>query len=1086
MSIRETFKNVFDNDYCGADEFLLKVMVPIFGEKDVHIFKYAEENPTGADEEILRKANIQEIYRVATVERIGTDPIEVFDVTLGDSTDLSRARVGIQRIIRSALFPYSHAFIVFHHKVLNCTEWRFSYVYKQDKNANTTDAKRFTYLFSRDLHARTAIDRFCVLTDSDKSNEALLDAFNVEALSDDFFEEYRSQYAKFVKYITGKEYVKSGTRYVEHDDGSVNEELYAEFSYDDKAVRDYVKKMMGRITFLHFLQRKGWMNHDVNYMLHLYQKSPYKDDYLDKVLEPLFFGILNTKEEGRYNLFKKSGWDMSLLDEWKSIPYLNGGLFEQEPVDQYKSVFPAAYFEKLFKFFSEYNFTVDENDPDDAEVGVDPEMLGKIFENLLEDNKDKGAYYTPKEIVRYMCQESLISYLFRVTCIEESRLRSFVTQPYDNAESFDANDIDKLYNALTSVKICDPAIGSGAFPMGLLNALVRCEEALILGKEENNDRAHLKSEIIKNNIYGVDIEKGAVDIARLRFWLSLVVDEDEASPLPNLDYKIMQGNSLLEHYKGVDLSHILDDQIGVIQFGASIKTDLKNKLEQYYSCEIHETKILLQKEINELVHQQISESGGIDSSFDDIDISGNQDFFLWHTWFSDVFNIDPDCERAPGFDIVIGNPPYIKEYTNRDAFNGFREVSPYYMGKMDIWYGFACHGIDLLNSCGTLCFIAQNNWTTSAGAKKLRLKVSNDTAIRQMLDFNTYMVFEDVGIQTMIMMFSREEEATQYSIDRRVLLPGATKSDMIALLNKVDTPFTEYLMAPHSCGQPSDNPLTFSGDVALISKILRNKSFLSDEEVAQGIVFPQDFLDRRGQAKLGTHSVGDGIFGLSMDEYHSMSLNDKERSLIKPYYTSSEIKRYYTLPENHLWMIYTDSSYNNPESMNDCPTIKSHLDDYQTIITSSNKPYGLHRARKEHFFVGEKIVSQRKCVGSPCFSYSEFDCYVTQTYFIIQTERWDMRFLTGVLNSKLVAYWLKKKGKMQGNNYQVDKEPLVMIPLPDPSIPQEAISNLVMDIITEKLRDENYDSSCQEERINQIVYTMYDLTPDEINIVESM
>ena len=659
MSIRETFKSVFDSDYCGAGEFISRVLVPIFGENEVNDFKYAESNPTQADEETLRKANIQEIYRVATINRVGTDPIEVFDVTMGDSTDLSRSRVGIQRIIRSALFPYSHAFIVFHYKNLGFTEWRFSYVYKQDKNANTTDAKRYTYLFSRELHARTAIDRFCTLAESKKDNEALLEAFNVEALSDDFFEEYRTQYAKFVKYITGKEYVKEGGKYVEKATGKPNEELYSAFGKDDKIIRDYVKKMMGRRTFLHFLQRKRWMNGDVNYLLKLFKESKYKNNYLDKVLEPLFFGILNTKPENRAALFRKEGWDMELLAEWKSIPYLNGGLFEQEEVDKYKSVFPAEFFESLFTFFSEYNFTVDENDPDDAEVGVDPEMLGKIFENLLEDNKDKGAFYTPKEIVRYMCRESLIAYLVEKTGITEPILREFVSDPYEKAEDMEWGDKEVVLNALECVKICDPAIGSGAFPMGLLNELVRCEEAIVLGQEKNTGRAELKKSIIKNNIYGVDIEKGAIDIARLRFWLSLVVDEDEPSPLPNLDYKIMQGNSLLESYKGMDLSHLLDEQEGVLNFGEDTRVELKKKLDLYYSCEEHTEKKRLQAEINDLVHQQIIESGTVVSGFESVDVSANQDFFLWHTWFSDVFNRPSDCDGKAGFDIVIGNPPYV-------------------------------------------------------------------------------------------------------------------------------------------------------------------------------------------------------------------------------------------------------------------------------------------------------------------------------------------------------------------------------------------------------------------------------------------
>ena len=203
----------------------------------------------------------------------------------------------------------------------------------------------------------------------------------------------------------------------------------------------------------------------------------------------------------------------------------------------------------LLDFFASYNFTIDENDPDDAEVGVDPEMLGRIFENLLEDNKDKGAFYTPKEIVSYMCRESLIAYLQTGIDDEPTKeaIRQFVTT--HQVQEHLPENTDQL---LKDVKICDPAIGSGAFPMGLLKELFLCRTAL--EGISQHQAAEIKKHIIQQNVYGVDIERGAVDIARLRFWLSLIVDEETPQALPNLDFKIMQGNSLLEQYKGVDLS----------------------------------------------------------------------------------------------------------------------------------------------------------------------------------------------------------------------------------------------------------------------------------------------------------------------------------------------------------------------------------------------------------------------------------------------------------------------------------------------------------------------------------------------------
>lgn len=787
MNIRESFRSVFDSDYCGADEFIAKVIKPIFGEKDVEVLEPCIENPTNADEEVLKKANIEEVLWIATVDRMGTDPIQVFDITLGDSTNLSRARVGIQRIIRSALFPYSHAFLIFHHRVLSGTEWRFSYVYKQDKNVNTTDAKRYTYLFSRELHARTAIDRFEELAKSNKDNDALLTAFNVEALSDEFFEKYRAYYAELVKYITGKEYLKEGGKYVEKSTGTPDAKLYAAFGKDDKAVRDYVKKLMGRITFLHFLQRKGWMNSDKNYMLHLFENSHYKADYMDKVLEPLFFGILNTKVEDRYSLFKKSGWDLNLLDEWKSIPYLNGGLFEQEPFDCNNSVFPKDYFARLFQFFSEYNFTVDENDPDDAEVGVDPEMLGKIFENLLEDNKDKGAFYTPKEIVRYMCRESLIACLLEKTGIDEVVIRDFVTSPYEKEEQMEWADKETILAALENVKICDPAIGSGAFPMGLLNELVRCEEAIVLGQEKNKGRADLKKSIIKNNIYGVDIEKGAIDIARLRFWLSLVVDEEEASPLPNLDYKIMQGNSLLENYKGMDLSHLLDGQDGLLNFGDDTRKSLKDKLDQYYVCEDHAQKKQLQSDINELVHQQIVDSGRVVKGFESIDVSGNQEFFLWHTWFADVFNRNESSDKKSGFDIVIGNPPYINVKRGIDVAVKQSYISNYSLatGQFDLFTLFIEQGFAL--SSGVVCMIVPKpliNNENYESCRRMILKnglnnVITGSGIFVNASVESCIFISHNGVETLV----SEVDDMQHIFDRHKIDPQIFSSLPFAMFN---------------------------------------------------------------------------------------------------------------------------------------------------------------------------------------------------------------------------------------------------------------------------------------------------------------
>ncbi len=635
---------------------------------------------------------------------------------------VANKRVGLRNLVKSFINPtwgeFEAALVVFD----SGDHWRLSFI--SDIKGEATSPKRYTYVFGNsDLLYRTPVERFTLLQKKGISFENLKMAFSVEALSDEFFDKYREQYADFIQYVTGKRIVKVGSKWEEKSLGRPNAALMQAFDYDEKRIRDYIKKMMGRITFLHFLQRKGWMCGDHNYMQNMFEKSQYKNDYLDAVLEPLFFGILNTKPAERESVFDEYDWNKSLLAEWKDIPYLNGGLFERDEEDEPESKFPADYFRRLFQFFSEYNFTIDENDPNDAEVGVDPEMLGKIFENLLEDNKDKGAFYTPKEIVRYMCQESLIAYLETNTSVAKDKIRQFVLSPEEGVAGIPDNKKPKLLAALEEVKICDPAIGSGAFPMGLLNELLHCREVL---SGEHYNRAEIKKSIIQNNIYGVDIEKGAVDIARLRFWLSIVVDEETPSPLPNLDYKIMQGNSLIESFMGVDLSKLTYEKESKKDRGdISLFDDEKNRLQKtvshllstYYSCADHERKLRLRQEISDTINKQLEAQAydpTILAKLKEINLAENNNFFLWHTWFSDVFNRD-DKE---GFDIVIGNPPYVstkgvtvEDKSKYEAEFGFSD---------DTYNLFFFKGIQLCTIGGCLTYITPKTFWTTQTKRNLR------------------------------------------------------------------------------------------------------------------------------------------------------------------------------------------------------------------------------------------------------------------------------------------------------------------------------------------------------------------------------
>ena len=525
-----------------------------------------------------------------------------FYTRVADGSDVRRKRVGLRKMISPYLkYDVDGAIAIFD----DGRHWRLSYIC--DHRENITSAKRFSYILGDEQgQYKTPIERLGKVAEKNGRFKLsdLKDAFSVDALSKEFFDEYHRHYDIIINELKGQ-------------------------GFEGATIHDYVKKMMGRIVFLHFLQKKGWLNDDTNFMQSSFvNHKDCQDDFLEKILEPLFFGFLNTRKEERTKVFDNHPyWDKRLLSKWGNIPYLNGGLFEQDEVDKLNIRLPRSTFDKLFSFLASYNFTVDENDPDDAEVGVDPEMLGKIFESLLEDNKAKGAFYTPKEIVRYMCKESLIAHL--ATQIDKSQ-----SEQKEKSDSSDGSDCDKyirafvethemqpelepyreaLDTALREVKICDPAIGSGAFPMGLLNELWRCREALSQSErkeqKESSDcgkRSLLKKEIIENNIYGVDIEKGAIDIARLRFWLSIVVDAEEPEPLPNFDYKFMQGNSLIESFEGFDLSRISSrlrgGQSKSMQLVLGIdshtsRQNLQRLLREYFSVTDHKKKASMRQSI---------------------------------------------------------------------------------------------------------------------------------------------------------------------------------------------------------------------------------------------------------------------------------------------------------------------------------------------------------------------------------------------------------------------------------------------------------------------------------------------------------
>ena len=722
--------------------------------------------------------------------------LAVIEISARDTVELLRNRVGIRNFAARLLAPGTADGLLIATIQPGNDSWRFTFVHREtrftadgDLERIETPTRRFTYVLGPDESCRTPDSRFQLLARHRGSTTLahILDAFSVEKLSDEFFTTYKRHYADFCHHL------------IENSD--LTQDLGIDLTGLEgkerdralKPLRDFVKKLLGRLVFLHFIQKKGWLGCPAlsgadtsfpqesmpwvrgssDFLREMFQSAPptEQENFHSSRLVPLFFQTLNAPDrEGL--IFPITG---------TRVPYLNGGLFEPDFPGVETVDFPAPLFAALLEFFRQYHFTIDENDPEDHEIGIDPEMLGRIFENLLEDNKDKGAYYTPKPVVQYMCQQSLIHALAgRYENGEHTRPRVFFPAPsressgHGDASGISPPDVahrtrksparapqtaregacapqedpraeierlvrlkepvDPRKNSwlarhatdlsahLDDLRICDPAIGSGAFPIGLLQEIYWTKLTL----NPSLDRAHAKRGIIQHCIHGVDLDAGAVEIARLRFWLALIVDETVPTPLPNLDYQIMQGNSLLESFEGERLDQLAEPEFFTgrqrlgsnemeLDFGINAapgefiiaiqspeRYQIAELREEYYACHDPTEKAVLRARIDTAVLQAIdarftrrreeltSSLRGIDALAERKHLRGGdkkraamqaeldalagkstrlhtllenprseRPFFLWHLWFRQILADAP--EGRGGFDIVIANPPYVRQ-----------------------------------------------------------------------------------------------------------------------------------------------------------------------------------------------------------------------------------------------------------------------------------------------------------------------------------------------------------------------------------------------------------------------------------------
>ena len=578
----------------------------------------------------------------------------------------------------------------------------------------------------RDLPRRTAVQQVSNIYWSHSQQvgirAALKAAFDVEPVTREFFAGYKRIFEAVEDSVDG-------------------------FESDAENKRLFVQTLFNRLMFVYFLQRKGWLafNGDRDYLnalwsSHLADQSA-SSFYTDR-LEALFFAGLNNSQSIDLN----AGNEV-LRSRIGDPPFLNGGLFEQTDLDRREGVsVPDNAIEQILSgLFDRFNFTVMESTPFDIEVAVDPEMLGKVFEELVTGRHDSGAYYTPRPVVSFMCREALKGYLAGQDIgLDSEAIARFV----DDRDPSGITPIAarRVSDALDEVKVVDPACGSGAYLLGMMQELVELQTILYSDQLRNDARSlyELKLHIIQNNLYGVDIDEFAVNIAMLRMWLSLAIDFEgsKPEPLPNLDFKVVCGDSLL----GPDPSAGVVVQGALGQNTEQIRSLGRFKAE-YMRASIGTDKERLKREIQEL-KSQIEESLGV--------VGVAEGAMDWRVEFAEVF-----AERQ-GFDVAIANPPYVNMVTMDEANSKYRAAlrSTYSTarGGFDIFVPFMERGIQLLSSVGLMSYITPNKLLAAEYAKTLRSFLMDNTQLVSIADLSEASTFT-ASVYPVVIVTSKHNRA---------------------------------------------------------------------------------------------------------------------------------------------------------------------------------------------------------------------------------------------------------------------------------------------------------------------------------------
>ena len=1063
------------------------------------------------------------------------ESIAVYEVELTDNMNIERNRRGIRDMLTTDWrnMGYAGAFMFCYRK--NESVLRFSYVSETwrfnkqgDYEKISTDTKRYTYLLGEGRGCRTAIEQFKILRDSKQTLSDITAAFSVEALTKQFYKDLFEWYQWAVEPSSNITFPNNTT--TEDDDR------------DD--IETKVIRMITRIMFVWFIKQKNLVPDrifDVDFLTTILKDfDPYSTtigNYYNAILQNLFFGTLNRAimdEDGNTRKFATSSKrdvktlyrysemfsisEQEVINLFAEIPFLNGGLFEcldktkyADGVEQcynfdgfsrndgrfadgrfkHRAVVPNNLFfepaKGLISILGRYNFTIEENSPEEQQVALDPELLGKVFENLLgaynPETKEtarnqSGSFYTPREIVNYMVDESLIAYLGD---------NSFVRSMFRNDFTFDkakVDDYQKIAEKLKEVKVLDPACGSGAFPMGLLNRMIDILERI----SPDEHIYDLKLSVIENCLYGSDIQSIAAQITKLRFFISLICDceKDASKPnfgiptLPNLETKFVSANSLIAKKKKPAQGNLFENP--EIE---PTKNELVEIRHKHFSAKSASTKHRL-REKDHALREKLAKLLSNDNNFGPEDA---KQLAAWNPYDQNAVSpfFDPEWMFgvADGFDIVIGNPPYIQLQNNGGELAQLYEGCGYstFARTGDIYCLFYERGWQLLKKNGHLCYITSNKWMRAGYGEKTRGFFANKTNPMLLIDFAGVKIFESATVDTNILQFSKS------SNQHKTVCAVTNKQNKDSVKNLSD--FVQQQNSVCDFGS-SDSWVVLSPiEQSIKQKIETVGTPLKDWDIN----IYRGVLTGCNEAFI--------INTEKRDEILANCQTDDERTrtaeLIRPILRGRDIKRYaYEWAE--LWLIATFPSQHY--NIDEYPAVKQYLLSFgierleqtgKTHIVNGEKVKARKRTSNKWFETQDSIsywedFSKPKVVYMeiqtdnpeegypfPCYSYDDNRCIVLNTAYIMSSETTDSRYVLGILNSRLGKFLVKLYViQLQERQFRMLSQYVMNFPIAHPTKEQEnEMIHLVQDVLV-------HQSLASEKRIDNLAFQIYGLTEIEI------